>query len=115
VVIGYEVGEQLDLEPLKYFGQVTEREKRACIQCEEQGVATAPVPARIIEESLVSDQIVIDTIVRKYCDSLPLYRQSVMLKPFPKKGPGLPLGRINRGQTLEMCSYLTYRYFLKGT
>lgn len=80
VVIGYEVSEQLDVEPLKYFVQVTKREKRACKQCEEQGVATAPVPARIIEKSLVSDQIVIDTIVRKYCDSLPLYRQSVMLK-----------------------------------
>jgi transposase len=80
VVIGYEVSEQLDVEPLKYFVQVTKREKRACKQCEEQGVATAPVPTRIIEKSLVSDQIVIDTIVRKYCDSLPLYRQSVMLK-----------------------------------
>jgi len=80
VVIGYEVSEQLDVEPVKYFVQVTKREKRACKQCEEQGVATAAVPERIIEKSLVSDQIVIDTIVRKYCDSLPLYRQSVMLK-----------------------------------
>ena len=80
VAIGYEVSEQLDVEPLKYFVQVTQREKRACKQCEEQGVATAPVAERIIEKSLVSDLIVIDTIVRKYCDSLPLYRQSVMLK-----------------------------------
>jgi transposase len=80
LVIGYEVSEHLDVEPLKYFVQVIKREKRACKQCQEQGVATAPVAERIIEKSLVSDQIVIDTIVRKYCDSLPLYRQSVMLK-----------------------------------
>jgi transposase len=39
VVIGYEVSEQLDVEPLKYFVQVTKREKRACKQCEEQGMS----------------------------------------------------------------------------
>ena len=38
------------------------------------------LPERIIEKSLVSDQVVIDTIVAKYCDALPLYRQSVMLQ-----------------------------------
>jgi len=55
---------------------VTKREKRACKQCEERGVMAAPLPERIIEKSLVSDQVVIDTIVAKYCDSLPLYRTS---------------------------------------
>jgi transposase len=92
VVIGYEVSEQLDVEPLKYFVQVIKREKRACKHCEEQGVATAPVPERIIEKSLVSDQIIIDTIVAKYCDSLPLYRQSVMLK----RDTGLDISRSTR-------------------
>jgi transposase len=43
-------------------------------------VAAAPLPERIIEKSLVSDQVVIDTIVAKYCDALPLYRQSAILK-----------------------------------
>jgi hypothetical protein len=42
-------------------------------------VFAAPLPERIIEKSLVSDQVVIDTIVAKYCDALPLYRQSVIL------------------------------------
>jgi transposase len=77
--IGYEVSEVLDVEPAKYFVQVTKREKRVCKSCEEQGVATAPVPARIIAKSLVSDRIIIDTIVRKYADHNPLYRQSVIL------------------------------------
>jgi hypothetical protein len=31
-------------------------------------VVAAPLPERIIEKSLVSDQVVIDTIVSKYCD-----------------------------------------------
>ena len=79
-VIGYEQSEQLDVAPAKYFVLVTMREKRACKSCEEQGVATAPVPERILDKLLVSDQVVIDTIVAKYCDSLPLYRQSAILK-----------------------------------
>jgi transposase len=79
-VIGYDVSEQLDLEPAKYFVVATKREKRACKQCEEGGVAAAPVPARIVEKGLVSDGMVINTIVAKYCDHLPLYRQSAILQ-----------------------------------
>jgi transposase len=79
-VIGYEESEQLDVEPAKYFVLVTKREKRACKQCEDLGVVAAPLPQRIIDKSLVSDQVILDTIVAKYCDALPLYRQSVMLK-----------------------------------
>ncbi len=78
-VIGYEQSEQLDVEPAKYFVLVTKREKRACKQCEEQGVVAAPLPERIIEKSLVSDKVIIDTIVSKYADHSPLYRQSVIL------------------------------------
>jgi transposase len=79
-LIGYEESEQLDVAPAKYFVLVTKREKRACKRCEEQGVVVAPTPKRIIAKSLVSDQVIINTIVAKYCDSLPLYRQSVILK-----------------------------------
>ena len=78
-VIGYEVSEQLDVEPAKYFVLVTKREKRACT-CGQNGVVSAPVPVRIIEKGLVSDRVVVDTVVSKYCDHLPLYRQSVMLR-----------------------------------
>lgn len=79
VVIGYEQSEQLDVEPAHYFVVVTRREKRACRGCAE-GVSAAPLPARIIEKGLVSDRVVIDAIVSKYCDHLPLYRQSAMLE-----------------------------------
>jgi transposase len=78
-VIGYEVSEVLNVKPAEYFVQVVKREKRACKKCEEQGVATAPLAARIIDKSLVSDSIIIDTIVRKYGDHNPVYRQSVIL------------------------------------
>lgn len=79
-VIGYDVSEQLDVEPAQYFVMVTKREKRACQHCQESGVAAAPVAARIIAKGLVSDRIVIDTVVAKYSDHLPLYRQSAILE-----------------------------------
>jgi transposase len=79
-IIGYDVSEQLDVEPAKYFVVVTKREKRACQGCQQGGVTAAPVPARIIEKGLVSDRVVIDTVVAKYSDHLPLYRQSVILE-----------------------------------
>lgn len=59
---------------------VTKREKRACRHCEQGGVVAAPVPARIIDKGLVSDRVVIDTVISKYSDHLPLYRQSLMLE-----------------------------------
>jgi transposase len=88
-VIGYDVSEQLDVEPAKYFVVVTKREKRACKRCEEGGVAAAPAPERIIEKSLVSDRVVIDTVVAKYSDHLPLYRQSAILE----REAGVEIGR----------------------
>ena len=69
--------------------RVTKREKRACRGCEERGVVAAALPPRILEKSLASDNVVIDTIVRKYCDHLPLYRQSAILK----RDTGLELSR----------------------
>jgi transposase len=79
VVIGYEQSEQLDVEPARYFVVVTKREKRACKGC-AAGVSAAPLPERIIDKGLVSDQVVIDTLVSKYSDHVPLYRQSVILQ-----------------------------------
>jgi len=79
-VIGYDVSEQLDVEPAHYYVVVSRREKRACSHCQQGGVAAAPAPARIIEKGLVSDRVVIDTVVAKYSDHLPLYRQSAILE-----------------------------------
>jgi transposase len=80
VLIGYEQSEQLDVAPAQYFVRVIKREKRACKSCEEQGVRCAPLPPRIIEKGLASDRVVIDTVVSKYLDYLPLYRQSAILE-----------------------------------
>ena len=88
-VIGYEESEVLDVEPARYFVWVTKREKRACKNCEEQGVTAAPLPARIIDKSLVSDRVIIDTVVNKYADHSPLHRQSAILL----RDAGVDIGR----------------------
>jgi transposase len=88
-VIGYDESEQLDVEPARYFVRVTKREKRAC-RCCDQGTVTMPeLDPRIVEKGLASDRVVIQTVVAKYCDHLPLYRQAVMLE----REAGLDLGR----------------------
>jgi transposase len=79
-VIGYEETEVLDVRPAEYFVRVIKREKRACRDCEERGVATAPVPERIVAKSVLSDQMIVEAVVAKYCASLPLYRQQVIIR-----------------------------------
>ena len=86
-MIGYDESEQLDVEPARYFVRVTKREKRACRRCST--VTAAPLAERIVEKGLASDAVVINTVVAKYCDHLPLYRQAVMLE----REAGVEIGR----------------------
>lgn len=78
-LIGYERTELLSMKPVEYFVTVLMREKRACTACKEQGVNTAAAPARIAPKSIFADETIIEFIIRKYADSLPLFRQQAML------------------------------------
>ncbi len=100
-VIGYDQSEQLDVEPARYFVVVTKREKRACTEC-AQGVSTAAIPERIVEKGLISDRVVIDTLVAKYSDHLPLYRQSLMLE----REAGLSISRATMDGWVMRCGEL---------
>jgi transposase len=71
----------------RYFVRVTKREKRACRRC--SSVTAAPLAERIIEKGLASDAGVINAILAKYCDYVPLYRQAVMLE----REAGVEIGR----------------------
>ncbi len=51
-----------------------------CAKCEEHGVTTAAVLARIAPKSIFADETIIEFIIRKYADSLPLFRQQAMLR-----------------------------------
>lgn len=88
-LLGYDESEQLDMEPARYFVRVIKREKRACRKCANGSVTSAPLPERIVEKGLASDRVVIQTVVAKYSDHLPLYRQAAMLE---REG-GLDIGR----------------------
>jgi transposase len=88
-VIGYDESEQLDVEPARYFVRVTKREKRACRCCQQGTVTMPPLEPRIVDKGLASDRVVIQTVVAKYCDHLPLYRQAAMLG----REAGLEVGR----------------------
>lgn len=79
-LIGYERTELLSMKPVEYFVTVLMREKRACTACKEQGVNTAAAPARIAPKSIFADETIIEFIIRKYADSLPLFRQQAMLR-----------------------------------
>ncbi|MCW5796847.1 MAG: IS66 family transposase, partial [Nitrospira sp.] len=116
-VIGYEESEQLDVKPAEYFVRVLKREKRACGACGKGGVKTAPVVPSIIDKCLVSDRIVVETVIAKYLDHLPLYRQSAMLA----RDAGLEIHRstmdgwvMRVGELLEPIAQAMRRELLTG-
>jgi len=75
-LIGWDVTETLDLKPLEFFVVQTKRAKYACPACPDEGVQQPPVPARIIDRGMCEDRVVIEVLVRKYTDHLPVYRQA---------------------------------------
>lgn len=72
--IGEEVTEQLEIVPaqLKVIAHV--RPKYACNRCGE-GVSIAPMPRLFLPKSMATPSLVAHTLVSKYQDHLPLYRQ----------------------------------------
>jgi hypothetical protein len=58
--------------------RVTRRPRYACRSCEES-VVVAPAPERPIDGGMPTEALIVHVVVSKFCDSLPLYRQSQML------------------------------------
>ena len=78
-VIGYETSEELVCEPATFYVRVNKREKRGSHCQEEQGVATAPAPAKIVPKSKLSDEFIIEALAKKYQQHQPVYRQCAVL------------------------------------
>jgi transposase len=70
--------EQLDIAPAQLRVRVTRRPRYACRSC-EGAVVVAPAPERPIDGGMATEALVVHVVVSKFCDSLPLYRQSQML------------------------------------
>ncbi len=81
VEIGVETSEQLDIIPQQVRAIRHERVKYACPCCDGT-VRLAPKPQQVIPKGLFSEGLLAWVIASKYCDGLPLYRQSVLLARF---------------------------------
>lgn len=85
--IGEDVSEQLDVIPAQFKVIATHLPKYACRSCEE-GVVQASAPERPITGGMATEGTLAHVLIAKYCDHLPLYRQSVI---FARQG--VPLDR----------------------
>ncbi len=74
VKIGEEITEQLKYIPAQLSVVQHVRSKYACKPCQEN-VKIAPMPLLFLPKSIATPELVAYTIVAKYCDHLPLYRQ----------------------------------------
>ena len=74
--IGESVSEMLDWVPATLRVIRIRRPKYACRKCET--VAQAPAPERVIAGGLATPALLSHVLISKYCDHLPLYRQSQM-------------------------------------
>jgi transposase len=72
--IGEEVTEQLEIIPAQLKVITHVRSKYACNRCDEQ-VSIAPMPQLFLPKSMATPSLVAHTLVSKYQDHLPLYRQ----------------------------------------
>ncbi len=72
--IGVDVSEQLEYVPARFKVIRTVRPKLACVKC--QTIFQAPAPARPVNRGVASAGLLAHVMVSKYCDHLPLYRQS---------------------------------------
>jgi transposase len=101
-LIGYEESKQLDYQPASFFEVLTRRAKYACSPCEGQ-IRTAPLsmPPGPIEKGLAGAGLLANVLVAKYCDHLPLYRQS---RIYRRHGVEIPRSTLCNwvGQTIGL-------------
>jgi transposase len=74
-LVGYEVREELVIKPAEFIIDVIKREKRIAVSGDNCTIITAAMPPRILEKSQLGDSVIVELLVRKYCDHLPAYRQ----------------------------------------
>jgi transposase len=75
VPIGEDRSERLDVIPAQFRVIVTVRPRYACSRC-DAGILQAPAPPHLVEGGLPTEALMAHVAVAKFCDHLPLYRQS---------------------------------------
>ena len=107
VCIGEDVSEQLDIIPAKIQVIRHIRRKYACKTCEDN-VVTALMPPQPLPKSNASPNLLAYSVIAKYVDALPLYRQE---RAFKRLGIDLPRNTLARWmiQTSELIEPLIER------
>ena len=77
VKIGEDVSEVLEKVPVEHKVIRYVRPKYACRGCEK--IVQAPAPDLVISKGMAGPGLIADIAISKYCDGVPLYRQSAML------------------------------------
>ena len=83
--IGKDVAETLDYTPGHFTVERHIRDKWACDSCET--LVQAPVPAHIIDKGIPTAGLLVQVLVARYQDLLPLYRQEGI---FGRAGLAIP-------------------------
>ena len=74
-LIGYEEKEELVIKPAEFYVNVIKKEKRRIEVNGRSTILTAPAPGRIVEKGHLSNSVIVELLVAKYCDHQPIYRQ----------------------------------------
>src|SRR5215467_11369284 len=97
--LGEDVSEMLEYVP-EHFKVIRHvRKKLVCIRCDR--IVQAMAPSRPIERGIAGPGLLAHVLVSKYCDHLPLYRQSEIYAR-----AGVPLERSTLAEWVGGCSRL---------
>src|SRR5271168_3111290 len=97
--LGEDVSEMLEYVPARFKVIRQVRPKLACACCER--IVQAEAPSRPIERGLAGPGLLAHVLVSKYCDHLPLYRQSEIYAR-----EGVELDRSTMAEWVGGCSRL---------
>jgi transposase len=72
--MGHDITEVIELVPAQVIVRQDKREKLACENCEGE-LVRAPLGDKVVPGGKLGHELVIDMLLGKYSDSLPLHRQ----------------------------------------
>ena len=102
--IGEEITEELEYIPGKLFVKQYVRPKYA--KANGEGIITADMPVRPIEKAIAGPGLLAQTIIDKFCDHLPIYRQ---LERFKREGVTLASSTVGEWVS-GVCTLLSPLY-----
>ena len=107
--LGEDVTEELEYVPGRFIVNKVIRPRMACSCCE--AILQAPMPSRPIERGRPGPGLLAHVLVSKYCDHLPLYRQSQI---YQREGIAKRLCFDSNIVVLEQCFDIAFVFSSDG-